>query len=92
MSINIHDALRILSTIKGLSDYQALTELENLATLKPMQDVLNDIEDMNKEYYLKRHPYQIYYSESDKRWRTYLPDSTKKKWQETYHKHQTREP
>ena len=78
MSINIHDALQILSTIKGLSDYQALTELENLANLKPMQDVLNDIEDMNREYYLKRHPYQIYYSESDKRWRTYLPDSTKK--------------
>ena len=77
-NINIHDALQILSTIKGLSDYQALTELEKLANLKSMQDVLDDIEDMNREYYLKRHPYQIYYSESDKRWRTYLPDSTKK--------------
>lgn len=43
-----------------------------------MQDVLNDIENMNREYYLKKHSYQIYYSESDKRWRTYLPDSTKK--------------
>ena len=77
-NINIHDALQILTSIKGLTEYQALTELENLANLKPMQDVLNDIENMNREYYLKKHSYQIYYSESDKRWRTYLPDSTKK--------------
>ena len=46
-NINIHDALQILSTIKGLNDYQALTELEKLANLKSMQDVLDDIEDMN---------------------------------------------
>ena len=54
-NINIHDALQILTSIKGLTEYQALTELENLANLKPMQDVLNDIENMNREYYLKKH-------------------------------------
>lgn len=77
-NINIHKALTILANLNQISEYQALTELEKLANLKPMQDVLNDIEIMNKDYYLQKHPYKIYYSESDKRWRTYLPPLDKK--------------
>lgn len=42
----------------------------------PNDDVLDDILTMEKKYYLEQHPYEIYYSEHDKRYRTYLPPKT----------------
>lgn len=56
-----------------------MTRLVNLATLKTIDDVLVEIENMQKEYYLKQHPYKIYFSESDRRWRTYLPSKDGKR-------------
>lgn len=36
------------------------------------------IEKMRREEIISNHPYSIWYSETDKLWKTYLPDSTKK--------------
>lgn len=71
--ISIPQAILIIEKVKNLSHDDALTYYAELANLKLINDVLNDIETMEKEYYLEQHPNKIYYSESDKRWRTYLP-------------------
>ena len=73
ISISPSKALEILKIISGLSDADALTEFFNLAKVKGIDDALNDIVSMERKYYLEQHPYEIYYSEHDKRYRTYLP-------------------
>lgn len=50
-----------------------MTRFDKLVNLNKIDDVLDDILAMEKEYYLEQHPYEIYYSEHDKRYRTYLP-------------------
>lgn len=72
-SISILDAIRILMKIYHLSHDDSLTKFQELVNVKCIEDVLNDIEDMESKYYLEQHPYEIYYSEADKRYRTYLP-------------------
>lgn len=42
-----------------------------------MDEVLKDFEVMANAKILEQHKYEIYYSESEKSWRTYLPDNTK---------------
>lgn len=42
-----------------------------------IDEVLEDYENMKKKDILEKHKYEIYYSESEKSWRTYLPDNTK---------------
>ncbi len=42
-----------------------------------MDEVLKDFEVMANKKILEQHKYEIYYSESEKSWRTYLPDDTK---------------
>ena len=39
--------------------------------------VLKDLETMMNKKILEQHPYKIYYAESEKSWRSYLPDATK---------------
>lgn len=41
-------------------------------------DVLKELREMKKKEILGQHPYSIFYSESDKRWHSYLPDNSKK--------------
>ena len=43
-----------------------------------MDDVLKNLEIMTYKKILEQHKYKIYYSESEKSWRTYLPDDSKK--------------
>ena len=40
-------------------------------------EVLKDLETMTHKKILEKHKFEIYYSESEKSWRTYLPDETK---------------
>lgn len=53
-----------------------LTELSKYGNM-PLDDVLKDFEIMTHKKILEQHKYKIYYSESEKSWRTYLPDDTK---------------
>lgn len=64
-----------MQIIKHISQNEALTLFDKLVNLNlnKIDDVLDDILTMEKEYYLEQHPYEIYYSEHDKRYRTYLP-------------------
>ncbi len=62
-----------MQAIKHISKDEALTQFDKLVKLNTIDDVLDDILTMEKEYYLEQHPYEIYYSEHDKRYRTYLP-------------------
>ena len=73
IDISWNEALAILKKISGYSDNEALTEFISIVNVKGIDGALNDIGDMNKKYYLKQHPYEIYDSEHDKRYRTYLP-------------------
>ena len=40
-------------------------------------EVFKDFKIMANKKILENHKYEIYYSESEKSWRTYLPDETK---------------
>ena len=42
-----------------------------------IDEVLKDFENMKDKEILKEHKYEIYYSETEKSWRTYLPDDSK---------------
>ena len=56
-----------------------LLELKTLLnyTNIPLEEALKDLEMKANEKILSEHRFKIYYSESEKAWRTYLPDSTK---------------
>lgn len=71
--ISVPQAISIIQEINKITQDDALTLFGNLVNLNSIDDVLDEIINMEKEYYLKQHPYKIYFSESDKRWRTYLP-------------------
>ena len=53
--------------------------MNTLATCANMttDEVFKDFKIMANKKILKNHKYEIYYSESEKSWRTYLPDETK---------------
>lgn len=73
MDVSWHESLSILKNINNFSDIEALTVFLNIVNIKGIDDALNDIGNMEKKYYLEQHSYDIYYSEHDKRYRTYLP-------------------
>lgn len=55
-----------------------LNLLLNYANISTKDDgVLKDLVTAMKNKILEQHPYAIYYSEHEDRWRTYLPDFTK---------------
>jgi len=68
-----NESLSILKKINAFSDDEALTAFIEIVNIKGIDDALNDIRNMDKKYYLEQHQYEIYYSEHDKRYRTYLP-------------------
>ena len=59
--------------------FSDITLLNTLATCANMttDEVFKDFKIMANKKILKNHKYKIYYSESEKSWRTYLPDETK---------------
>ena len=59
--------------------FSDITLLNTLATCANMttDEVFKDFKIMANKKILKNHKYEIYYSESEKSWRTYLPDETK---------------
>ena len=59
--------------------FSDITLLNTLATCANMStdEVFKDFKIMANKKILKNHKYEIYYSESEKSWRTYLPDETK---------------
>ena len=61
--------------------FSDITLLNTLATCANMttDEVFKDFKIMANKKILKNHKYEIYYSESEKSWRTYLPDETKPK-------------
>lgn len=58
-------------------DYGKLTELIRYGNLFE-NGVLEEIESMTKKQILKNHKYEIYFSEKEQAWRTYLPDINSK--------------
>ena len=52
---------------------QKLKSSDNLQLIEGLYDEM-----MNRQKYLQMHPYKIYFSETEQRWRTELPDPTKK--------------
>lgn len=67
---------------QGITTVSELNDLCDCANIR-LDEVLKDdktMKDAKKELehiILENHKYQIYYSESEKAWRTYLPDETK---------------
>lgn len=58
------------------SDITLLHTLAACANMTP-DEVFKDFETMANKKILENHKYEIYYLESEKSWRTYLPDDTK---------------
>ena len=58
------------------SDITLLNTLAACANMTP-DEVFKDFKLMANKKILENHKYEIYYSESEKSWRTYLPDDTK---------------
>ena len=56
--------------------FSDITLLNTLATCANMttDEVFKDFKIMANKKILENHKYEIYYSESEKSWRTYLPD------------------
>lgn len=75
--MEIKQYIDLLSKIKEISSDEALTLYSNMVSIKGIEVALNDIEIMNKKYYLEQHPYEIYFSKADNRYRTYLPSTEK---------------
>lgn len=60
--------------ILGLKELAGSGNLNLIEGLKS-DDIMND----NRQKYLDMHPYKIYFSEKENRWRSILPDSNKKR-------------
>lgn len=61
------------------TDAEALSNIECRAREKTLDSALNEIKNMEKEYYLAQHNYKIYYSEKDQRYRTYVKNDDEKR-------------
>ena len=64
----------IIKELQLLSDCASIPLSEVLKDDKTMKQIKQEL----VQKILENHPYNIYYSESEKAWRTYLPDETKK--------------
>lgn len=65
----------------GLSITDVITilqKVDNSDTLNSIEGISDDEMKKDKKYYLSLHPYEIYFSETEQRWRTQIPDATKK--------------
>lgn len=63
-----------------LNQLQLLAECANITLSEVLKDdkTMKQMEQELVQKILENHPYNIYYSESEKAWRTYLPDETRK--------------
>lgn len=75
--MEIKEYIGILAKVKAISYDEALTLYSDMISIKGIEVALNDIEIMNRKYYLEQHPYEIYFSKADNRYRTYLPSTEK---------------
>ena len=64
-----------MEELKNVNTDALLQYMQEEGIIK-MDEVLKDFEKMNDKKVLKEHKYEIYYSESEKSWRTYLSDDT----------------
>lgn len=65
----------------GLSITDVITilqKVDNSDTLNSIEGISDDEMKKDRKYYLSLHPYEIYFSETEQRWRTQIPDATKK--------------
>ena len=65
----------------GLSITDVITilqKVDNSDTLNSIEGISDDEMKKDKKYYLSLHPYEIYFSEAEQRWRTQIADATKK--------------
>ncbi len=79
--LSISDTIKILQKIDDLSTEEALNKFSNFVTLKPIDEVLDEVENMEKKYYLSQHPNKLYEEihGNTTRWRTYIVDNGKRK-------------
>ncbi len=71
--ISIIEAQQILMQIHAETAEDALSEFEKIAKIKGIDGALNDVVNMEKQHYLDQHPFEIYFSQSENRYRSYLP-------------------
>lgn len=65
----------------GLSITDVITilqKVDNSDTSNSIEGISDDEMKKDKKYYLSLHPYEIYFSETKQKWRTQIPDATKK--------------
>ena len=55
-----------------------LQKVDNSDTLKTIEGISEDKMKKDRQYYLDMHPYEIYFSEKEQRWRTQIADESKK--------------
>ena len=77
--MDINEAAGELSGISGKNMTECLTMMLEKAKIIGMEKMLNEIYVMSREYYLSGHPYKIYWSESEREWRTYITDESGKR-------------
>ncbi len=73
------DNINIIMIIKDLSFEEALTFFTDSVNITSLEETLNKIQQMKKDYYLKQHHNRIFFSESEKLWRTFIKDDTGKR-------------
>ena len=66
IGLSLHDLIQILQKVDS-SD-----------TLESIEGIYVDDMRKNRQYYLDLHPYEIYFSVTEQRWRTQVADTTKK--------------
>ena len=62
MGLSVNDVINILQKV------------DNFDTLKTIEGISEDKMKKDRQYYLDMHPYEIYFSEKEQRWRTQIAD------------------
>lgn len=63
---------------KDSINYEQMFQFMRKYGIINIDEVLKDYENMTNKKILEQHKYNIYFSETEQAWRTYLPDDTKK--------------
>lgn len=63
---------------KDSINYEQMFQFMRKYGIINIDEVLKDYENMTNKKILEQHKYNIYFSETEQAWRTYLPDNTKK--------------
>ena len=73
------DNINLINIIKDLSFEEVLTFFTDSVNMTSLEETLNKIQQMKKDYYLKQHHNKIFYSESEKLWCTYIKEDSGKR-------------